>query len=84
LAFIGKGWLEGYREREKAGRRDYVIYEIERALELKRSRVFPVFEEGALVDETKGFEAFVREVPKLKKLEGLSYRILRPDPDYRF
>jgi TIR domain len=54
VPFIGPGWFEGFREKARLGRKDWVLEEIKVALELKPAEaILPVLVEGAIPNRTE-------------------------------
>jgi hypothetical protein len=86
VAFIGRGWMQGFDDRIRTGKTDYVLKELVRALELSKAGgklVLPVIEKGAM-KAAKDLRDVIGALPaEIRALADLQCCFLRPDPDFR-
>jgi hypothetical protein len=86
VAFIGRGWKQGFDVRKKMHKTDYVLEELKRALELSRAErklVLPVIEKDA-IPGAKDLRDVIDALPReIRPLADLQCVFLRPDPDFR-
>ena len=86
IAFIGPGWLQGFKDKERQGRKDWVLEELKIALKMNRKQgkeILPVLVDGAFPKATSLDEEIAQLPKEVRGLGRFQIHRLRPDPDFK-